>query len=72
MEMTKDDPLNVFVHVGPDGFQGLYTRQNRRLAAFLMYQVMRHTEIVRVRCVVRCMWDHNLKRVWYKIMPYHL
>lgn len=52
-EMTSEDPLNVFVHTGPDHVQGLYSRQNRRLAALLMLQACRRDQAVHARCLVR-------------------
>ena len=33
----------MYVHVGPDGLHGLYSRQNRNLMAFQMYQILTRT-----------------------------
>ena len=46
IDLTRDDPLNVFIHKGPDGVVGLYSRQNRRLTALLMLQPTRRDEMV--------------------------
>ena len=39
--------MNVYVHEGPDDVLGLYSRQNRRLLALLMFQVYRRNVLVR-------------------------
>eukprot|EP00747_Dinoflagellata_sp_TGD_P190238 gnl/TRDRNA2_/TRDRNA2_51645_c0_seq1.p1 gnl/TRDRNA2_/TRDRNA2_51645_c0~~gnl/TRDRNA2_/TRDRNA2_51645_c0_seq1.p1 ORF type:complete len:331 (+),score=56.86 gnl/TRDRNA2_/TRDRNA2_51645_c0_seq1:84-995(+) len=54
LEVTRDDPLNVFVHRGPDGGAlGLYCRQNERLTALLMFQARHREQVVFARCRVR-------------------
>ena len=49
LDITTEDPLPVFLHRGPDNHLGLYSRRNRRLAAFLMYQALRREELLMVR-----------------------
>ncbi|CAJ1402892.1 unnamed protein product [Effrenium voratum] len=46
------EPLYVFKHTGPDGEVGLYSRNNRRLAALLMLQALRRDHLVAVPCRV--------------------
>ncbi|CAE7027349.1 unnamed protein product, partial [Symbiodinium sp. CCMP2456] len=46
------EPLYVFKHQGPDGTMGLYSRNNRRLVALLMFQAVRRDQMVRVPCRV--------------------
>lgn len=46
------EPLHVFKHRGPDGHVGLYSRNNRRLLALLMYQAVRRDELIKVPCLV--------------------
>ena len=46
------EPLYVFKHTGPDGEVGLYSRNNRRLAALLMLQALRRDHPVAVPCRV--------------------
>ncbi|OLP95908.1 hypothetical protein AK812_SmicGene21905 [Symbiodinium microadriaticum] len=46
------EPLYVFKHQGPDGTMGLYSRNNRRLVALLMFQAVRRDQLVRVPCRV--------------------
>ena len=38
--LTEREPLRVYAHQGPDGW-GLYSHDNRRLVALLMYQACR-------------------------------
>ena len=45
-------PLEVYVHRGTDSGLGLYSRDNRRLVAFLMFQVTRRDELFKVHCVL--------------------
>ena len=52
LDITKEDPLPAFLHQGPDGHLGLYSRRNRRLTAFLMYQALRRDELLMVRVLV--------------------
>ena len=59
--MTASKPLEVYTFVGTDGVLGLYSRDNRRLAAFLMFQVTRRDELFKVRCVVG---DTQSSRRW--------
>jgi len=47
-----EEPLCIFKHVGPDGKVGLYSRNNRRLTALLMFQAIRRDSIVYVPCKV--------------------
>ena len=53
MQVSEGSPLDVYVHCGPDGAHGLYSRDNRRLLAFLAFQVSRRDELMKVRCIVR-------------------
>mmetsp|Transcript_148112 Transcript_148112/g.474106 ORF Transcript_148112/g.474106 Transcript_148112/m.474106 type:complete len:272 (+) Transcript_148112:1828-2643(+) len=46
----KIEPLYVFKHVGPDGNTALFSRNNRRLIACLLFQAVRRTELVQVPC----------------------
>lgn len=66
MELTPEDPLNVYVHWGPDGAYGLYSRQNRRPMALLMFQACRRDELHRVRCIVRSAEDAHWGYQWRK------
>ncbi|CAK0834428.1 unnamed protein product [Prorocentrum cordatum] len=64
MELTEEDPLDVFVHKGPDGKIGLYSRQNRRLTALLLFQACRRDETHRARCIVRSSTDAYWSGQW--------
>lgn len=55
LSLTREKPLDVYVHEGPDSVTGLYSRDNRRLAVLLMYQACRRKQeqLCEVWCVVR-------------------
>ena len=40
----------MFLQMSPDGDVGLYSRNNRRLLALLMFQAVRRGQLVQVRC----------------------
>ena len=63
-DLTDEDPLNVYVHIGLDGCSGLYSRQNRRLVALLMFQVCRREEALYARCIVRSTQDRHWRQQW--------
>merc|ERR1712224_43092 len=52
-DLTAGDPLNVYVHIGPDGVHGLYCHTDRRLAVLLMCQSCRRDELLLARVIVR-------------------
>lgn len=56
-ELTQNDILIVYVHCGPNGMRGLYSRQNRRLMALLMLQACRRDELHLASCIVRSYKD---------------
>mmetsp|Transcript_63355 Transcript_63355/g.151163 ORF Transcript_63355/g.151163 Transcript_63355/m.151163 type:complete len:920 (+) Transcript_63355:76-2835(+) len=49
-ELTRADPLYVFLHRGPDNNIYFYSRSNRRLAALQMLQALRRDSSVMVHC----------------------
>eukprot|EP00929_Paragymnodinium_shiwhaense_P034054 TRINITY_DN18572_c0_g1_i1.p1 TRINITY_DN18572_c0_g1~~TRINITY_DN18572_c0_g1_i1.p1 ORF type:complete len:527 (+),score=37.62 TRINITY_DN18572_c0_g1_i1:117-1583(+) len=53
------EELHVCKHVGPDGHVGLYSRNNRRLIALLMYQSIRRDSLVRVPCRIHSPDDRS-------------
>ncbi|CAE8716192.1 unnamed protein product [Polarella glacialis] len=62
---TDLEPLDVFLHNGPDGARGLYSRNNRRLLALLWLQAVRRDEALRVPCRIHHDDDPGLAR-WFK------
>lgn len=38
MQLTERNPLDAYVHLGPDGVHGLYSRDNRRLVDLMAFQ----------------------------------
>ena len=46
----EDMCLNVFLHTGPDGIKGLFSRDNRCLFALLCYQAVRRDIAIRAPC----------------------
>ena len=46
----EDMCLNVFLHTGPGGIKGLFSRDNRRLFALLCYQAAQRNIAIWVPC----------------------
>ena len=52
MQPEDLDVLFVFLHKGPDGQVGLFSRNNRRLIALQMLQSVRRDLVVRAKSMV--------------------
>mmetsp|Transcript_80054 Transcript_80054/g.138952 ORF Transcript_80054/g.138952 Transcript_80054/m.138952 type:complete len:827 (-) Transcript_80054:32-2512(-) len=53
MDITKRTPLNVHLKRGPDGLLGVYSGDNRRLVAFIIYQAISRDEVLKVKCTLQ-------------------
>lgn len=66
LELTEENPLEVFLNRGPDQHLGLYSACNRRLTALLMYQILRRDELVKVHVLVCSPDDPRMKSKWQR------
>ena len=64
LDVTKEDPLPVFLYKSPDNHLGLYSRRNRRLTAFLMYQALRREELLMVHVLVGLVQRYGNKEMY--------